>query len=399
MFVVPVPADEFLPFVIRAIQANGYVGLFIVLARTADAREQHEELTRDWTSIHDVTGPLVAVLCPDPRTLRSAVVYDRSISTGISAEGLVSGTWQFDPRDAAAIEALISHYRDRGVQAARPFSARAHQDAWSEATSRCARYFGVPEGLLPSLLVLSYLDRSATLISLGGDTSIYALCKSVVNRLGTLPDDLMRTREAQQAAVSRWSRLRDDSSAWDKRQRAVMLPYAEWHEQIVSLDRHIARLEGLLPDLVVQARSSLARLMADEAAGPEVCGQLRILDKAINTPDFNGADIPIRRIHTKIWKVVRKLEADPKAHPLPERVNPYRSPVASAEAEIERLKLLVQQQTSSLQFSKAVRESVRNLHRVEESHEPQPIRHLQDWELRIFRQLGRADPPLRRPPL
>src|ERR1022692_1774109 len=170
MFVVPVPADEFLPFVIRAIQANGYVGLFIVLARTADAREQHEELTRDWTSIHDVTGPLLAVLCPDPRTLRSAVVYDSSISTGITAQGLVSGTWHFDPRDATAIEVLISHYRDRAVQAARPFSARAHQDAWSEATSRCARYFGVPEGSLPSLLVLSYLDRSATLISLVGDT-------------------------------------------------------------------------------------------------------------------------------------------------------------------------------------------------------------------------------------
>ena len=397
MFVVPVPADEFLPFVIRAIESNGYAGLFIILARTADAREQHEELTRDWTSIHDVTGPLLAVLCPDPKALRSAVVYDGSISTGIVAEGLDSGTWDFDPRDALAIGALVERYRDRGGQAARPFSARAHQDAWSEATSRCARYFGIAEGSLPSLLVLSYLERAATLISLASDTSIYALCKSVVARLGTLPDDLMRTRAAQQEAASRLAGLRHESYVWETRQRKVMLPYAEWQEQLGSLDRHIAILEKALPNLTIQARSSLARLMADELVGSEVCDHLRALDTVMNASDFDRTDIPSRRIHNKIWKVVRKLDAGPQARPLPERVNKYQPLVASTEADLERLNLVLEQQTSALRLSHVVCESVRELYRVEESDEVQPLRHLQGWKLRIFRQRGRADLPLRKP--
>jgi hypothetical protein len=325
------------------------------------------------------------------------VVYNSRISTGIAAEGLESGTWHFDPRDAVAIEALVKRYSDRGGQAVRPFSATAHQDAWSEATSRCARYFGIAEGSLPSLLVLSYLERVATLISLATDTSIYALCKSVVDRLGALPDDLLRTRRAQQAAVLQLAGLRDESDAWESLQRKVMLPYAEWREQLASLDRHIAMLEKTLPDLTIQARSSLARLMADEAVGPELCDRLRALDTTMNTLDSNRANIPIRRIHNKIRKVVGKLEAGPQARPLPERVNKYRPLAASAAADLERLNLLLEQQTSGLQLSHAVWASVKDLYRVEESHEPQPIRHLQGWHLRTFRQRGQADLPLRKP--
>jgi hypothetical protein len=397
MFVVPVPADEFLPFVIRAVESNGYVGLFIVLARTADAREQHDELTRDWTSIHDVTGPLLAVLCPDPKALRSAVVYDGHISTGIAAQGLDSGTWEFDPRDEVAIRALVERYSDGHGQATRPFSARAHKDAWSEATSRSARYFGIPESSLPSLLVLSYLERVATLISLASDTSIYALCKSIVDRLGALPDDLLHTRTAQQAAAQRLAGLRDESAVWESRQRKVMLPYAEWREQLLSLDRHVAMLEKELPDPTIQARSSLARFMADEVAGPELCDRLRALDTIMKTLDSKRSGIPIRRIHNKIWKVVGKLEASSQARPLPERANKYRPLVAAAATELERLNLLVEQQSSELQLSHAVWASVTALYRVEEPHEPQPIRHLEGWQLRKIRQLGRADLPLRKP--
>jgi hypothetical protein len=397
MFVVPVPADEFLPFVIRAIESEGYAGLFIILARTADAREQHEELTRDWTSIHDVTGPLLAVLCPDPKALCSALVYDGHISTGIAAEGLYSGTWDFDPRDADAIEALVMEYSDRGGQATRPFSARAHQDAWSETTSRCARYFGIGEESLPSLLVLSYLERTATLISLASGTSIYALCKSVVARLGTRPDDLRHTRAAQHEATSRLVSLRQESDNWEIRQRKVMLPYAEWQEQLRSLDRHIAMLEKVLPDLTAQARSTLTRLMADEPISLELCDQLRALDTIMNAPDFNRTEIPSRRIHNRIWKVVQKLEAGPQARPLPERTNKHRPLVASAMADLERLNLLLEQRTSALRLSQTVWEAVRELYRVDGFRERKSLPHLQDWSLWTFRQRSRMDLPMRNP--
>src|SRR4051812_48496052 len=56
-------------YIRRAVDATSraYAGLIVVLARTAEARQAHEDLTRDWASFHDVTGRHVAVLCPAPR--------------------------------------------------------------------------------------------------------------------------------------------------------------------------------------------------------------------------------------------------------------------------------------------------------------------------------------------
>ncbi|HET6855968.1 MAG TPA: hypothetical protein VFH94_02590 [Streptomyces sp.] len=75
MITIPVEAASYLPYVMEAAEREGYLGLMVVLARTAEARSLHEELTRDWTSIHDVTGHALAVLCPEPEReeLRSRV--------------------------------------------------------------------------------------------------------------------------------------------------------------------------------------------------------------------------------------------------------------------------------------------------------------------------------------
>jgi hypothetical protein len=66
MFLVPISTEALLPHVVRAAEAAGYAGLMVVLARTAEAEELHHELTHYWTSLHSVTGSLVAILCPDP---------------------------------------------------------------------------------------------------------------------------------------------------------------------------------------------------------------------------------------------------------------------------------------------------------------------------------------------
>jgi hypothetical protein len=87
MLLAPVPTEEFLAHVMRAAERCGYAGLVVILARTADARPQHEELTRDWTSLHDVTGSVLALLCPDPDSsaLGSAVYGPNG---GVRAESL-----------------------------------------------------------------------------------------------------------------------------------------------------------------------------------------------------------------------------------------------------------------------------------------------------------------------
>lgn len=56
MLTVPVSVRGVLPHLVAATEACGYAGMLVVLARTADARAWHNELTTDWTSIHDVTA-------------------------------------------------------------------------------------------------------------------------------------------------------------------------------------------------------------------------------------------------------------------------------------------------------------------------------------------------------
>jgi hypothetical protein len=57
---------DVLPGLIADATAANRSGMLVILARTADARQWHHELTTDWTSIHDVTGRARGVICPNP---------------------------------------------------------------------------------------------------------------------------------------------------------------------------------------------------------------------------------------------------------------------------------------------------------------------------------------------
>jgi len=68
VLVVPMTKD-FLDHVIETIKLCDYDALVIVLARTADAETLHNDLTQRWSSLHDVSRSLLALLCPDPAWL------------------------------------------------------------------------------------------------------------------------------------------------------------------------------------------------------------------------------------------------------------------------------------------------------------------------------------------
>src|SRR5690242_7416307 len=63
----PTTTAALLTHVVRGAEKAGFTGLMVILARTADASAQLYELSKEWTSVHDVTGQLIAVLSPDPQ--------------------------------------------------------------------------------------------------------------------------------------------------------------------------------------------------------------------------------------------------------------------------------------------------------------------------------------------
>src|SRR5690349_11411604 len=66
MEVHTLPTGIFLKSLLSAAESCEYLGVVVLLARSRDAGAQHRELINDWTSVHDVTGPALAVLCPVP---------------------------------------------------------------------------------------------------------------------------------------------------------------------------------------------------------------------------------------------------------------------------------------------------------------------------------------------
>lgn len=289
MLLVPLHTEAVLPHVVRAAEAAGYAGLLVVLARAAEARALHDELTEHWTSLHDVTGSLVAVLCPDPDELDRGGTSDEILSChgmrlrhGAGLPGFAS---RFrDHFDHTIYESVPAEYHTdwspfgfRAV-AQMPQIAQLHRDAWTEAASRCAGYFGIAERRLPCVLLLSLWERVAVAFAVRFTGTLYPLCKELAVDLGDAPRriDRLKNREVRLTA-----RLRDLADGWSspatrllpgasRRTDAQLAPLREATE--AKRAEVARRLDALRHDL------HLAR--AAEAAGRGVLGEVRVEERA-----------------------------------------------------------------------------------------------------------------------
>ena len=221
MLVVPLPTDRYLDHVVSAAQSSGYAALMVVLVRTADAPDLYDRLIKDWTSIHDVTGEFLAVLCPDPEAvdpveLRGTRIAYRGRPVGaVGALGLriehssIHQGAAFERRFSDAEDPWmreevedIARHLNQFARARRPGSKASHQAAFTEAVSRCASYFGIGEDRLPALLFLCFWEREAVLVSVRPDMSLYRLSKSIVEGLDDRVLAAVRQRSELARAVS-----------------------------------------------------------------------------------------------------------------------------------------------------------------------------------------------------
>ena len=255
----------------------------VILARTADARLQHWELTRDWTSIHDVTGQLIAVLCPDPILGKSRIgnqVTDSFLGEIAHMHDL--DLFSLGGRESSfswGIVNSVNHHSPPGTlisvgeYAEAPYEPKEHHVAWTQAVSSCATYFGIPEAQLPAVLILSFEEKTAVLMRMwpDSDVSFYRICKHIAENAG-YSDDLYERRAKlketepkqmwERESVERISRVLTTLRA-TLTQPISEHPSGTLRSQFDGLDKHLGIAAAADPSQTQQWRDELASVRAN----------------------------------------------------------------------------------------------------------------------------------------
>ncbi|WP_262703148.1 MULTISPECIES: hypothetical protein [Streptomyces] len=333
MFSAPASIPALLPHVVRAAENAHFTGMVVVLARTADARTLHWELTDDWTSLHDVTGQLLAVLCPDPERRLTDVyqlnlVSDTYVDEVASLYGLSvlplchvgdNFAWRFVDSLHSAPEALIPG----DVFAEAPRTPQEHHVAWTEAVSRCAAYFEVPESWLPGVLFLDFTERTAVLVRWPEperpDFGLYRLCKQIAGDLGhsrraaeLRKEKRQLEREAERLEWKTRGLERDVRGYEDGDIKGLEVFRAglkdcldehmgpELRAQFEGLDRHLEMVSPADPELVGNWRARLAELLSSGTVDESVRHLLAMARHVRATHRQHDW----RRLSTKVVKVL-----------------------------------------------------------------------------------------------
>lgn len=245
MLVHPLPVGMFLKSLLSAAESCGYLGTVVLLARTRDAEAQHRELTNDWTSVHDVTGPALAVLCPvPPHEWPRGVRNPWSPAHGVVAEGMAlevpytqerfeTDFWKNLPSMPGGSEAFVSPERLA--------PANVHASGWTRAVTDAAEFFGIEESEIPRLVVLSMGERHGTVIPIDESFGVYDFLKAVMERVGSAPVSLGKLLDERHDLVHRI---------------ALHRPGLE-PDRVLSLKRRLADAEVLAPQLIADCQARL----------------------------------------------------------------------------------------------------------------------------------------------
>jgi luciferase-like monooxygenase len=362
MWSAPASVRALLPHVVRAAEHADFSGLVVVLARTADARQLHRELTRDWTSIHDVTGHLIAVLCPDPIPWRPQERLAQLIET---SHGSVDTFAHMHDLSFFALggheKQLDSHFADSVSRhsppgtlvighawAQAPYTPKEHHAAWTEATSRCATYFGIPEAQLPSILILSFEEKAAVLIYLADGLRLpfYGLCKQIATDLGYTKRASELREQSQALGVSKASARRAEERAQAGAQRINHLYETlqdgledqlgqrmsdKLRSQFQGLDKHLQALADVDPARVGQWRAT-TRAMLSTGTVADAYRHLFAMHRYVSDTRSQHNWL---RLHAKAGKVISAINDTLQVH--------ISWPLQSDDPIAEQMRILAEQ--------------------------------------------------------
>ena len=306
---IPIPVDRYLLPLLDAAKSSGFIGLVFVLARTADAREQHAELAEDWTSLHDVTGPLIGVLCPSRTGRPRESVILAEDSTGVGVQGFrlefedasSANTRQFErefwdaaSKDQQIREAIASFKLPPGIiEDEPPLPPVQLAAAWTKATTESAQHFGIAEGRLPCLLILSLWERTALVVRLRPNLSIYRLVRETVLILGDGPADIVALRARQSALTKKIPEARRRDEATHRRGQA----------QLKELDAAIEASVGLDAELKARCQTALRRVLKSGEVDDAPDALVKLHQQVPHSSDRP----PLR--HSAVWGLMKLLTA------------------------------------------------------------------------------------------
>ena len=211
MLAIPLPIRYYLKPLLRVAEEAGFAGLVFVIARTIDAPQQHEELSKHWASMHDVTGPLIGVVWPSDKRDLAPYPSDEAAALRFGLSGTDNSAfsrafWNLaaeDPELGWALEKQRQELkRSELVYSQAPVPQQDLVDAWSTAASDSAEYFGLDEGRTPCVVILSLPEHRALVLPLNTTPSIYKLLRATRIALGAKPGEISELCEEQRAIAT-----------------------------------------------------------------------------------------------------------------------------------------------------------------------------------------------------
>ena len=338
MIVIPIPVNRYLRPLLEAARFSGYIGLVFIVARAADARDQLDELARDWTSLHDVTGPLIGILCPSPtgHPYESGVIRRGTRGQGVGVRGLMlqraseaddnkfaRAFWDAAQKDARIQDAMHNYELPDITPPRPPLPPEELAAAWTEVTTESAQYFGIAEDRLPCVLIMSLLEQTSVVIHLRPGLSIYRLLRGAIRALGTEPARIaaLHERQSELAEELRTTRKRDDHET-----------YHEWKTKLEQLDAAIGACVDLDAGLRARCQTALRHVLETGEPG-DAPTALAALHQQIRA---GGDRLPLR--HSAVWGQMEQLTASGTVPPRPpdlDRLEALESEYAQAK-ETER---------------------------------------------------------------
>jgi hypothetical protein len=269
---------QFLRTSFGTLSDGGYAGLAFLVSRSADAPRLHRGLFQEWSAIHDVTGPYLAVITPAPggrilldeelyRTQYGAVVKDVScLGGGERISRAVNRTW-------------ASSVRMTDVTPSRTASVRRHQDAHTTVVGDMQEFFGISESLLPCAVIVSLHEKSMQCVALDDDSSMYRLLKSIKAEIEPVTTRISRTEQQLAEAKAVRAQFRNEQKIENLRSSMAALN-RQWADVKGYLVRDLEDA-GLTGDDDALCRWLAERLRTDRPLSGEEQEQARRLVHAL----------------------------------------------------------------------------------------------------------------------
>jgi hypothetical protein len=404
-----ISVKEFLHLPFRTLSDGGFAGLVFLLARSADAPELQRRFFRNWADIDDLTGRYLGVFTPAPghitlsseRATWSSYEPQVLLVDGVqcaSNERKLYSSSRVSPWAVRMASERPKVRRPKGqtstavATSTPPSPLREHQIALTQAISSMQEFFGIPESLVPCVVVVSLQEQMALAIPLEEDSNVYQFLKKIKTRIEpVLPRIREKELELESAKEARIAN-RHNIGVRKVAAQAVAKDWERYRVEIAKdLDNVAVRWDGEEARL---CRWMAARLRAGEPLGIADRAPSRTLLYLLNRDKASG------RLPRRLRRALAKMTAGYlEQQPAVIRLTDAKAEDLGIEQRIGQIKAEMDSMGTELRLADAVTAATQDLNlRREVSTDLLPERDLQ-WPIKVLSRQPRSPRPTIKPRL